>query len=363
MRKYILLNPGPVMVSDAVRNAMMQPDLCHRETEFSEILSEVRQKLLQVFDGDNDYTVVIFIGSGTSALDAALSAAVKKKALILSNGAYGERLDKIVSAYNLQKNFLNYKWGEPLNVEQVSNLLKEDLTIDTVAMVHHETSTGMLNPVGEVGKLCEEYQKTFVVDAISSLGGEKLSVRKENIDFCVSTANKCIQGLPGLSFVCVKRSKLEETKDRKRAFYLDLYSQFYHEEYLGETPYTPAVQIFFALDVALNELLEEGINKRIERYASLANVLRQDLAKLNLKLMLPLQYYSNTITSVILPQGISYISLHDKIKEEGFIIYAGQGPVSEKIFRIANMGVLTRKNAFDFSIALEKVLKGLVPDR
>lgn len=347
------------MVSDRVRASLMQPDLCHRETEFSWILSRVRQKLLQVFDGDNNYTVVIFNGSGTASLDAALAAAVGEKALILSNGAYGERLESIISTYKLGEVVLKYEWGVPIRIGQVEELLKEDSKIDTVAMVHHETSTGMLNPLRLVGELCQKYEKTFVVDAISSLGGEKLSVREDNIDFCISTANKCIQGLPGLSFVCVRRSKMEETKEKRRAFYLDLYNQLYHEEYLGETPFTPAVQIFFALDAATNELLEEGIDNRIKRYSSLASVIRRGLMGFGLKLVLPLEYYSNTITSVFLPRQISYKSLHDKVKEKGFIIYAGQGPVSEKIFRIANMGVLTRKNIFDFLKAIESVLKEL----
>ncbi len=347
------------MVSDRVRNSLMQPDLCHREPEFSEILSRVRQKLLQVFGGNGDYTVVVFTGSGTSALDAALCAAVKNKVLILSNGAYGERLDNIVSAYNLRKKILKCEWGEPIKIEGVDRLLREDESIDTVTMVHHETSTGMLNGLREIGELCNKNGKTFVVDAVSSLGGEKLGVREDNIDFCVSTANKCIQGLPGLSFVCVRRGKLEEAKARKRTFYLDLYEQFYCEEHLGETPFTPAVQIFFALDTALDELLEEGINNRVERYASLAKILREGVTKLGLKLMLPLECYSNTITSIVLPPGISYKSLHDEVKRGGFIIYAGQGFIGEKIFRVANMGNLTGDDIYRFLQILDVSIKEL----
>lgn len=359
MERLILLNPGPVVVSDRVRNALMGPDLCHREPEFSQILGRVRQKLLRVFDGDESYTTVVFTGSGTACLDAALCAAVESRALVLSNGAYGERLEQILAAYGLDATVLRSEYGEPLRYESAAKLLEDDRGIDTVAMVHHETSTGMLNPLREMSDICARYGRTFVVDAISSLGAEDLSVRRDGIDYCVSTANKCIHGLPGVSFVCAKRSRLEEAKQRKRTFYLDLYEQFYREEYRGETPFTPAVQIFYALEAALDELLEGGIGSRIERYAALAGMIRDGIAALGLHLMLPREHYSNSITSILLPEGISYSSLHDAVKEAGYVVYAGQGPMSERFFRVANMGALTPAHIGGFLEALDGSVREL----
>lgn len=240
-----------------------------------------------------------------------------------------------------------------------ARLLEEDKGIDVVAMVHQETSTGMINPVRKVGELCKKYQRTLVVDAISSLAGEKLSVREDNIDFCISGANKAIASFPGLSFVCAKRDKLDSTKDNRRTFYLDLYTHFYNEEILNGPPFTPAVQIFFALETALDELIAEGIDNRVNKYKSLAETVRNGLAKLGLELFLPPQYRSNTVTSVLLPQGISFESLHNKLKAKGFIIYAGKGPLSGKTFQVANMGALTTEDIYKFLEAFKASLKEL----
>lgn len=358
MKKMVLLNPGPVMVSDAVRKCLMQPDMCHREPEFSEILSRVRQKLLFVFGGTKEYCTMVLTGSGTASLDATLSSVVKrdKKILVIVNGGFGERLEQIATTYNMQKEVLRYNWGEPPQIEQVAKLLEEDKGIDVVAMCHQETSTGMINPVRKVGELCKKYQRTLVVDAISSLGGEKLSVTEDNIDFCISSANKSIASFPGLSFVCAKRDKLDSTKDNRRTFYLDLYTHFYNEEILNGPPFTPAVQIFFALETALDELIAEGIDNRINKYKTLAETIRNGLAKLGLELFLPPQHRSNTVTSVLLPQGISFEALHNELKAKGFIIYAGKGPLSEKTFQVANMGALTTEDIYKFLAAFEASL-------
>ena len=176
------------------------------------------------------------------------------------------------------------------------------------------------------------------MDSISSLGGEHVDFQTQNISLLVSTANKCIHGLPGISFIISTRKYLEEMKKLpERNIYLDVYKSFISQE-KGETLFTPAVQIFYALEEALLELEEEGITNRIKRYKKLSNYLRNKIFNLGIKPFIQLENMSNTISSFYLPEGKSYKNMHDYLKEKGFIIYAGQGHLKDKIFRIANMG-------------------------
>jgi len=359
-----LLNVGPVLVSDKIRTALLQPDLCHREVEFTEILNNVRRKLTKVFRGDHQYTTIIFGGSGTASLEAVISSVIRKgKLLILSNGYYGEKIERIANIHNIDTRILKYGWGERIKESEVESILKSDAKINFVAMVHNETSVGMLNRITSIGRLISKYEKVFIVDAISSVGVEDLDVVRDNIHFCVGSPNKCIESIPGLSFVCANKQELEKLKGLPpNTSYLDLYNYYAYEEGLGErigTPFTPPVQTFYAIDVALDMLSEEGIEKRRIRYASMAKIIRDGLEKLGFKLFLPPEHRCNSITSIITPKNISYRTIHDKLKEKGFIIYAGQGNLEEKMFRVGNMGVLTIKDVNRFLGSLRSILEEL----
>jgi len=364
MRKMVLLNVGPVLVSDKIRTALLQPDLCHREVEFTEILNNVRRKLTKVFRGDHQYTTIIFGGSGTASLEAVISSVIRKgKLLILSNGYYGEKIERIANIHNIDTRILKYGWGERIKESEVESILKSDAKINFVAMVHNETSVGMLNRITSIGRLISKYERVFIVDAISSVGVEDLDVVRDNIHFCVGSPNKCIESIPGLSFVCANKQELEKLKGLPpNTSYLDLYNYYAYEEGLGErigTPFTPPVQTFYAIDVALDMLSEEGIEKRRIRYASMAKIIRDGLEKLGFKLFLPPEHRCNSITSIITPKNISYRTIHDKLKEKGFIIYAGQGNLEEKMFRVGNMGVLTIKDVNRFLGSLRSILEEL----
>lgn len=364
MRKMILLNVGPVMVSDDVRKALLQADLCHREIEFTEILGRVRKGLTKVFKGNSRYSTVIFGGSGTASLEAVISSAVRpKKLLVLSNGYYGEKIAAIARIHKINVRMLRYKWGERINESKVENMLRSDPALDFVAMVHNETSTGMLNQITKTGNLVSKYGKHFIVDAISSVGVEDLNVVRDNIHFCVGSPNKCIESIPGLSFVCASRESLEELADSIPASsYLDLYNHYTYEEGLGErlgTPFTPPVQALYALDVALGALLQEGIENRRRRYALRAKIIRDGLEKLGFKLYLPPEFRCNSITGVSTPKNISYQALHDRLKKMGFVVYAGQGNFEEKMFRVGNMGALTLDDLRRFLDSLRSILEEL----
>jgi 2-aminoethylphosphonate-pyruvate transaminase len=320
---------------------------------------------MKVFKGNDQYSTLVLGGSGTAAIEAVISSAITNasKLLVVSNGYYGEKIAKIAQIHAIKTSALKYDWGEKIKQSDVEALLKNDRKIKFVAMVHNETSTCMLNDVRQIGDLTYKYKKTFIVDAVSSLGIEDLDVARDHIDFCIGTPNKCIESIPGLSFVCANKKKLANLKDvPRRTSYLDLYTYYLYEEGQGErsgTPFTPPVQSFFALNVALDLLLEEGIDNRRKRYRSLAQLIREGLKELGFELFLDLKCMCNSITSVLTPKNISYELLHDKLKEKGFIIYAGQGNIENKMFRIGNMGALTVADMNRFLESLKSILQEL----
>ena len=365
-RRTILMNPGPVLVDERVRKALNWPDMCHREPEFSELMTRVREKVTQLCGGDETYTTVMFTGSGTAALEATLSSVAPPdgKVLIVDNGHYGERLAKIVAVHNIPYRVSQHGWGVPFDLEALDKTLQSDPSITHVGIVHHETSTGMLNPLHEVGAIVARHRRSLLADAISSLGGEILDVQADHIDWCIGTANKCIEGVPGISFVCAPRIKLDGLANiPPRTFYLNLYTQYVAEDRDEAPPFTPAVQVLFAFDQALDLMLAEKVEGRHARYRALAEQLRSGLKELGFGLFLPPEHRSSLLTTVYLPDGVNYGDLHDRLKAQGFVIYAGQDALSQRVFRLANMGQITADDIKRFlevlgPIALELRSKG-----
>lgn len=354
----ILLNPGPVNVSQRVRSALSRGDICHREEDFVNLLRGVRERLHKAFGGPG-YTSIVISGSGTAALEAALSSSVPegKKLLVVHNGIYGERIRSIAQAHRLPIKEVSSSWTEPPDPRRIAQCLKQDKEIAVVAMVHHETTTGLINPVHTVGRLCKEYGKTFLVDSISGLGGEEIDLVEDGIDLCVGTANKCIQGLPGASFVLATTEHMAMMATYpERSLYLHL-PRYLDKNNQESIPFTPSIPIYYALEEALQELLEEGVTQRIERYRLAAATLRKGFSEFGLDLLLPELLRSNTITALRLPKGMTYTSLHDTLRERGYIIYAGQGNLSDEIFRVANMGHLPLSAFEKFLHALAEALR------
>ena len=340
MKKLILMNPGPVNVTDKVRDAQLRGDLCHRESEFSDLMWSIRNKLLQAFDIEEEYSPILITGSGTAALEMAVSSCLTpdRSILVIQNGVYGERISKMADAYRMNKHTINYKWGEIPKLNEIEQALQKNSSIEVIAMVHHETTTGLLNPLPEIALLAKKYDKRLVIDCISSLCGDNINFKQYPIDFAVGTANKCIHGLPGVSFVLHRKKDLSRIKDiPARSIYFAL-TQHLKAQEQGDTLFTPAIQAHYALNTALEELLEETVDGRIERYRKVAQNLRKGFKEIGLEFLIPENLQSNCLTALKLPNGVSYDWLHDKLKENGFIVYAGQGLFNEKIFRIANMG-------------------------
>ena len=358
MPQHILLNPGPVNVSPRVQQALLRGDLCHREEEFSDLLVAIRAKLLQAF-ASSGYTAVPVTGSGTLAVEAMVSSALPegKKLLVINNGVYGERMLHMAEAHRIPTVELRYDWTERPALGQIESTLRADPAIDAVALVHHETTTGLLNLVTEVGTITRRAGRRLLLDAVSSLAAEELDLIRDGVDLCACTANKCVQGLPGVSFVLVRTDAMTAMQHYpRRSLYLHLPLHWEAQE-KRSIPFTPSVQTWYALDVALDELLEETVTKRVKRHYTAAQLLRDGFARLGLKALLPAAHQSNTLTSLLLPEDMTYPRIHDGLKERGFVIYEGQGRLQTGIFRVANMGHLTLDDFRRFLAALEEVLR------
>ena len=343
MQRTVLLNPGPVNVTERVRQALLKPDLCHREKEFTDLMQSIRSKLVRAFGIENDYDAVLTTGSGTAALEMAVCSCLSegKTLLVIRNGVYGERISTMAEAYGFNIQCIDTPWGEPPDLDDIDQALKQNPKIEVVALVHHETTTGLINPAHKIGELVSKHKKRFLLDSISGLAGDTLDFDRACVDFCVGTANKCLQGFPGVSFVLVRKSELARLeKVPERSHYFNLYKNHQAQE-KGDTLFTPAVQIHYALDAALDELLEETVAGRINRYRQAAAMLRKGFQEIGLECIIPEGHQSNTLTALKLPKGVTYQNLHDCLKKKGFVIYAGQKKLSESIFRIANMGDIT----------------------
>ncbi len=365
MREWVLLNPGPGNTTRTVREALVTADLCHREVEFFQILRECREMLIRLAGGGEGFTAVCFTGSGTAAVEAALCSAVPpdRAVLIVDNGVYGRRMAAMAAAHRIPADVISYDFVTPVRPAEVGARLAAHPEVSHVAIVHHETTTGLLNPVAAVAEVAARLGRRLIVDATSSLFGEPLDITQEGIDFVTANSTKCVQGMPGVGFVLARRSALTDLADRpRRSIYLDLYTHYAMQEE-DNTPFTPAIQIFFALRQALRELEQEGVDARIKRYAENARVLREGMSRLGFEILVPDGCRSSILTTFRQLPGLSYEELHAAMKRRGYIIYAGQGDIRTYAFRVANLGTLTPQDMEGVVAAFADCLQELTPDR
>jgi 2-aminoethylphosphonate-pyruvate transaminase len=356
----ILLNPGPVNVSERVRAALAGPDLCHREAEFYDLQDEVRAGLLQVYDLDPDsWTAVTLGGSGTAAMEAMVTSLVPRsgRLLVLENGIYGERMTAIAAGHGIRCAPLGFEWGQEIDLERVRHTLASTPGITHLAVVHHETTTGRLNALGPLASLCGEHGVDLLIDAVSSFGAEAIAFDDARVAACAGTANKCLHGLPGVSFVVARRRALATGCDPPRGAYLDLVRYAREQERRG-TPFTPPIPALYALREALAEHAEAGgWSARHERYGRLAEAVRSGLAGMGIPEHLPAESSSVVLRSYRVPSDrVSYDALHDALKERGFVIYAGQQRLSGEVFRISTMGEIGPSDVDRLLLAIGAIL-------
>lgn len=359
----ILLNPGPVNLSPGVRAALGGPDLCHREPEFSALQDTIRNGLLEVYGmRPQEWAAVLIAGSGTSAVEAMITSVVPQDGglLVIENGVYGERMTRMASVHGIPYRSVAHAWGAVIDLDAVKRALEEKAGITHVAVVHHETTTGRLNDLAPLGALCRTHGAQLLVDAVSSFGAEALEFENWNIAACSGTANKCLHGAPGMSFVNVRRDALFSPKVSARTLYLDL-ANACREQDKHSTAFTQPIHIMHAFAKALAEFREEGgWFARHAQYARLAGAVREGLRKLGVEAMLPRQESSVVLNAYRVPEALGYDALHDGLKERGFVIYAGQGQYRDNLFRISTMGAIASADIERLLLAFGELMPSAV---
>ncbi len=344
---YLLLTPGPLSTSKSVRASLLK-DLCTWDEDYKILVQDVRLRLKELLlanDKDDIYTSVLMQGSGTFVVESVIGSVVSKndKLLVLANGVYGERIYKIASMLGL--NVSQYNVGERGDFDEVEliHYLKEDPAISHVAIVHCETTTGALNDISRISEIVrKQFGKTFIVDAMSSLGGIEIDISGLGIDFIISSANKCIQGIPGFGFVLAQKQQLEKCKGQSKSLSLDLYAQWVAMEVEdpGKWRFTSPTHAVRAFHQALVELADEGgVKARELRYRENHSILIEGMTKLGFKTLVPANRQSPIITTFLYPENrqFDFREFYDKIKDKQFVIYPGK-VTNLETFRIGNIG-------------------------
>jgi 2-aminoethylphosphonate-pyruvate transaminase len=360
LRPRVLLNPGPALTTDRVKRAAAGVDLCHREPEYKALEARVRDRLREVAGVGTEWGVALVSGSGTAADELALVAAVRpeRTLLVIRNGVYGDRLQAMAEAHGIATVTIDRAWTEAVEPAAVAAALAGDPSIDAVALVHHETTTGLLNPLAAIAEVCRAADVRLVVDAVSSFGAEPIALAGSGIDLLVASSNKCLHGLPGAAFVLVSPAGAARVAEvPRRSVYLDLAGYLRAAE-SGSVPFTPAVPAIAALDAALEELAERGLDEHQAAYRERAATLDGLIDRLGLEPLLDPAVRSSSIRSVRLPEGVGFDELHDALRAHGFVVYAGQGRLASEVFRISCMGALEPPVLWGLEARLADVLAG-----
>lgn len=356
----VLFTPGPLTTSQTVKQAMLR-DWGSRDRAFIELVADVRQRLVILSKASlKEYTTVLMQGSGTFGVEAVLSSVIPPvgRILLVTNGAYGQRLVQMAKVLKLDHAILSYPEDQTIPPSDVEKNLSADPSIVAVAMVHCETTTGMINPVEEVGTIVHKHGKRFVVDAMSSFGAVPLDVPGAHIDYIVSSANKCIEGVPGFSFVVCQLAALKETEGWARSLSLDLFSQWKGLEASGQFRFTPPTHALLAFHQALKELEEEGgVAARGERYRRNYQVLVEGMRKIGFVEYLPSDQQGYIITSFRSPMHRNYDfeKFYSLLNDRGYVIYPGKVSNAD-CFRIGNIGRIFESDVLGLLAAIREVL-------
>jgi 2-aminoethylphosphonate-pyruvate transaminase len=359
--KKLLFTPGPLTTSDTVKQAMLN-DVGSRDTEFINAVKYVRTELLALagVSKDEGYETTIIQGSGTFGIESVISSAVGKNdtLLVLANGAYGERIVKMAGIHSINHMVLRFEEDQIVNPEAVAAFIAQHPEITHVACIHSETTTGLFNPIKEIGAVCKAANKVFIVDAMSSFGGVQMNVKEWNIDYMVSSSNKCVEGVPGFAFAIIKRSELEKCKGQARSLSLDLYEQWYGLETNGQFRFTPPTLSLMAFRQAMEELKQEGgVEAREKRYQTNKQILDEGMLALGFQFYLKHEIQGHIITSFLYPTDSKYNfeRFYNKLSDKGFVIYPGKLSKTDA-FRIGNIGQIFPDDVRALLKAVEEIL-------
>lgn len=362
IKRNILLNPGPATTTDTVKLAQVVPDICPREKEFAGMMKELRSDLLKVAHGvPGKHTAVLFCGSGTINIDICLNSLLPagKKVLVINNGAYSTRAVEVCQYYGLSHIDLRFSIYERPDLDVVEQAMKDNPDIALVYTTHHETGTGLLNPIREIGELAHRYNAVFVVDTTSSLGMIPFDMEQDNVDFCMASAQKGLMAMTGLSFIIGNESIIRESKDYpKRSYYCNLYLQYDYFEKTGEMHFTPPVQTIYATRQALREYFAEGEENKFARHRRVFEAIHKGVAALGLKYVIKREWQSGLVVSVLYPDdpNFSFEKVHDYCYERGFTIYPGKISTTNT-FRLCALGAIDVEDIERFFDVLKEALK------
>lgn len=362
IKRNILLNPGPATTTDTVKMAQVVPDICPREKEFASMMKKMREDLVHIVHGDpNKYTSVLFCGSGTMNIDVCINSLLPegKKVLIINNGAYSTRAAEICEYYNLPFIDLKFPVDELPDLNKVEQVLRENSDIALVHTTHNETGTGILNPIREIGSLVHKYNAVFTVDTTSTYAMRPIDIEKDNIDFCMASAQKGLMAMTGLSFVVGNTQIIKESADYpKRSYYCNLYLQYHFFETTGEMHFTPPVQTIYATRQALDEYFAEGEEAKWQRHLEVFEAIHAGLEKLGFRDIIKRELQAGLVVSVKYPndKNWDFEKVHDYCYERGFTIYPGKVS-TQNTFRLCALGAITSKDIEEFFVVLEEALR------
>jgi 2-aminoethylphosphonate-pyruvate transaminase len=358
----LLFTPGPLTTSTSVKEAMLR-DLGSRDTAFIAVIRAIRNSLLGLagLSREKGYECVLMQGSGTFGVESVIGSAVPPggKLLVVINGAYGERILKIAGVLGIEYETLRCNENRKTDPGEVAGRLEADESITTVAIVHCETTTGIINPVEETGSIVREAGKTYIVDAMSSFGAVELDVQAAEIDFLVSSANKCIEGVPGFSFAICRSGALDSCEGQARSLSLDLFAQWKGLESNGQFRFTPPTHTILAFEKALAELVEEGgVGGRAARYRGNYETLVRGMSELGFKEYLAREDQGYIITSFRYPShpAFDFTEFYTRLSERGLVIYPGKVSNAD-CFRIGNIGRIQEEDVQNLLAAIASILE------
>ena len=362
VKRNVLLNPGPATTSDAVKYAQVIPDICPREQEFVDLMTDVRKQLVQIVHGDKKkYTAVVFTGSGTIIQDVMVNSLVPegKKICVVNNGAYSARMVEIAQNYHIPCVNIEFPTTQLPDLETIKKTIETDQDIAVVATVHHETGTGVLNPIKEIGQIAHDNDCVFVVDTISTYGLRPINIEQENIDFLMSSAQKGLAAMTGASWTVGNIEEIEKSKDYPtRSYYCNLYMQYDFFKRAGEMHFTPPVQSMYALKQALEEYWKEGEQARWQRLSKCWEAIHQGLEEIGLASVLDKDIQGKLVVTIKAPQDdrFDFFKLHDYCFDRGFTIYPGK-MFGLNTFRLCNLGLITEKDIQAFFVVAKEAFR------
>ena len=362
IKRNVLLNPGPATTTDTVKMAQVVPDICPREKEFANLMKGLRSDLLKVAHApENQYTSVLFCGSGTINIDICVNSLVPadKKILVVNNGAYNSRAVEVCQMYHIPHIDLKFSVFEQPDLGEIEKTLIANPDVAVVYCCHHETGTGVLNPIREIGALAHQYGAIFISDTTSSLGMIPFDIVKDNVDFCMASAQKGLMAMSGLSFIIGKTDIIKASKDYPtRSYYCNLYLQYEYFEKTGEMHFTPPVQTIYATIQALKEYFEVGEEAKFARHRAVYEAIHKGLDELGFETVFDNLIVSVLVVSVKYPDdpNWSFENVHDYCYERGFTIYPGKISTTNT-FRLCALGTIVPKDVEDFFVVLKDALK------